>query len=163
MIRHIHGKGGRIDRRYRMGGMHTTKSTGPLCGAETGTADLDRACAEATIRMAATLVTRPTLQVHATAAELCRACVAAMGVSWCPPSTGAEDSLMSTIGGMATKKPKASGVNIPNSQRSTVQVLIRLPPDVRDDLDELAERWGVTVSGAVGKLVEDEKERGRAE
>ncbi len=61
---------------------------------------------------------------------------------------------------MASKKPKASGVNIPNSQRSTVQVLIRLPPDVRDDLDDLAARWGVTVSGAVGRLVEEEKERG---
>ncbi len=61
---------------------------------------------------------------------------------------------------MATEKKKASGVNIPNSQRSTVQVLIRLPPDVRDDLNDLAERWGVTVSGAIGKLIEDEKERG---
>lgn len=68
---------------------------------------------------------------------------------------------MTDNGRMATtKKPKASGVNIPNSQRGTVAVFLRLPPDVKDDLDDLAERWGVTVSGAVGRLVEEEKERG---
>lgn len=55
---------------------------------------------------------------------------------------------------MAEKKRKAPGRNIPNSQRHTVQVLLRLPPDVAEALDEMAERWGVTRSGAVGKLVE---------
>ncbi len=49
---------------------------------------------------------------------------------------------------------KASGKNIPNSQRSTVQVLLRVPPDVLEDLDELAERWGLTRSGTVGRLLE---------
>lgn len=52
------------------------------------------------------------------------------------------------------KKRKASGVNIPNSQRHTVQVLLRLPPEVAEKLDELAERWGVTRSGAVGQVLE---------
>ncbi len=51
-------------------------------------------------------------------------------------------------------KKKASGVNIPNSQRSTVQVLLRLPPEVAEDLDALAERWGLTRSGTVAKLLE---------
>ncbi len=60
-----------------------------------------------------------------------------------------------------TKKRKRSGVNIPNSQRNTVQALLRLPLDVRDDLDELAERWGLTRSGAVAKLVEDAMENRR--
>ena len=57
----------------------------------------------------------------------------------------------------AIKKP--SGANIPESQRGSLQVKLRLPPDVKEDLDDLAERWGVTRSGAVGKLVEEEKER----
>jgi predicted DNA-binding protein len=52
----------------------------------------------------------------------------------------------------AKKKP---GKNIPNAQRHTVQVLLRLPPDVAERLDELAEQWGVTRSGAVGLLVEE--------
>lgn len=56
-------------------------------------------------------------------------------------------------------KKKASGVNIPNSQRSTVQVLLRLPPDAAEALDDLAEAWNMTRSGAVAKLVE---ERGNA-
>lgn len=52
------------------------------------------------------------------------------------------------------KPRKASGANIPNSQRSTVQVLLRLPPDVAEDLDDLAERWGMTRSGTVARLLE---------
>lgn len=52
------------------------------------------------------------------------------------------------------EKRKASGVNIPEAQRGTVQVKLRLPPDVADDLDLLAQRWGVTRSGAVAMLVE---------
>ncbi len=55
---------------------------------------------------------------------------------------------------MASKK--ASGVNIPEAQRGTVAVKLRIPPEVRDDLDDLAERWGLTRSGAVAKLVEAE-------
>ncbi len=58
---------------------------------------------------------------------------------------------------MATKKKKPSGVNIPNSQRKTVQILLRVPVDVKEDLDDLAERWGLTRSGAVARLVEEAK------
>lgn len=55
---------------------------------------------------------------------------------------------------MHAKKRKASGKNIPEAQRSTVQVKLRLPPDVAEQLDELAERWGLTRSGTVGRLVD---------
>ncbi len=53
---------------------------------------------------------------------------------------------------MATKKRK-SGVNIPNSQRTTVQILLRLQPDVAEDLDALTERWGMNRSQCVARLV----------
>ncbi len=53
------------------------------------------------------------------------------------------------------KKPKASGRNIPEAQRGTVAVKLRLPVDVADALDEIAERWGLTRSGAVGRMVEE--------
>lgn len=59
---------------------------------------------------------------------------------------------------MTEKKKKASGANIPEAQRGTVQVKLRLPPDVKDDLDELAAKWGLTVSGTVARLIEHEKE-----
>jgi hypothetical protein len=52
----------------------------------------------------------------------------------------------------AKKKP---GKNIPNAQRHTVQVLLRVPPDVLDALDELAERWQLTRSGTVARLLEE--------
>ena len=58
---------------------------------------------------------------------------------------------------MAAKK-KASGRNIPEAERGTIQVKLRLPPDVKDDLDDLARRWGLTVSGTVARLVEDATE-----
>lgn len=61
---------------------------------------------------------------------------------------------MSTIGLMADKKKKP-GKNIPNAQRHTVQVLLRVPPDIAERLDELAEEWGVTRSGCVARLVEE--------
>lgn len=64
---------------------------------------------------------------------------------------------------MAAAKSR-SGPNIPNAQRTTVQVLLRLPPDVAEDLDALRDRWGLTRAGAVGRLVEravlDEEMRG---
>jgi len=56
---------------------------------------------------------------------------------------------------MAAKKRKASGVNIPETQRGTVQVKLRLPPDVAEELDDLAARWGITRSGAVARLLEE--------
>lgn len=52
------------------------------------------------------------------------------------------------------KKKKKPGRNINESERHTVQRKLRLPPDVDERLVELAEQWGVTVSGAVGRLVE---------
>lgn len=52
---------------------------------------------------------------------------------------------------MASKK--ASGINIPEAQRTTVQVKLRLDVDVAEDLDELAARWGVNRSQAVARLV----------
>lgn len=55
-------------------------------------------------------------------------------------------------------KKKASGRNIPEAERGTVQVKLRLPPDVAEDLDELAARWGLTRSGAVARLVERTKD-----
>ena len=58
---------------------------------------------------------------------------------------------------MAAKK-KASGVNIPEAQRHTVQVQLRLPVDVKEDLDELAERWGLTRAGTVARLLEEREE-----
>lgn len=58
---------------------------------------------------------------------------------------------------MATKK-KASGRNVAESERHTVQVKLRLPHEVAEELDELAARWGVTRSGAVARLVEKERE-----
>ena len=54
---------------------------------------------------------------------------------------------------MATRK--ASGRNVLESERGTVQVKLRLPPDVADDLDELAAKWNVTRSGAVARLLEE--------
>lgn len=60
-------------------------------------------------------------------------------------------------------KTKASGANVPESQRGTVQVKLRLPPDVAEDLDELAARWGVTRSGAVGLMVERATQTGSVE
>lgn len=60
---------------------------------------------------------------------------------------------------MTEKKKKASGVNIPEAQRTTVQVKLRLDVDVAEDLDTLAEQWGVNRSKAVEMMVEREKRR----
>ncbi len=51
----------------------------------------------------------------------------------------------------AKKKP---GRNIPETQRGTVQVKLRLPPDVAEELDDYAAKHGVTRSGAVALLLE---------
>lgn len=53
-----------------------------------------------------------------------------------------------------TASKKASGRNIPEAERGTIQVKLRLPPDVAEDLDDLAERLNVTRSGAVAWLLE---------
>ncbi len=51
------------------------------------------------------------------------------------------------------KGRKASGANIPEAQRGALQVKLRLPEDVLEDLDGLAARWGLTRSGAVARMV----------
>lgn len=56
---------------------------------------------------------------------------------------------------MAAAK-KRSGPNIPEAQRGTEQIKLRLPPDAVEDLDALAARWRMTRSGAVARLVERE-------
>ena len=53
------------------------------------------------------------------------------------------------------QKRKTSGRNVLERERSTVQVKLRLPQDVADDLDDLAERWKITRSGAVARLLEE--------
>jgi predicted DNA-binding protein len=53
-----------------------------------------------------------------------------------------------------SEKKKASGRNIPEAERGTVQVKLRLPPDVAERLDEVAERWKLTRSGAVARMLE---------
>jgi predicted DNA-binding protein len=54
-----------------------------------------------------------------------------------------------------TAKRKASGRNIPEAERGTVAVKLRLPPDVAEALDDLAAKWGLTRSGAVARMVEE--------
>lgn len=49
---------------------------------------------------------------------------------------------------------KKSGKNIPNAQRKTEQVLLRLPPEYRERLHELRDEWGLTVSGVVAALLD---------
>ncbi len=63
---------------------------------------------------------------------------------------------------MATRK-KASGRNIPEAERGTVQVKLRLPYDVAEDLDDLARRWRMTRSGAVARLLDDRTEQAEGE
>lgn len=64
---------------------------------------------------------------------------------------------MTKTGGRKAPAPegakKASGRNVTEAERGTVAVKLRLPPEVAEDLDELAERWGVTRSGAVALLL----------
>lgn len=59
---------------------------------------------------------------------------------------------MSTIGLMAAKKKP--GKNIPNAQRHTVQILLRVPPEVAERIEELAEEWRLTKAGVVGRLLD---------
>lgn len=66
---------------------------------------------------------------------------------------------------MTDMAKKASGRNIPENERGRqgggeVQVKLRLPESVRDDLDGLASRWGLTRSGTVARLVERALETG---
>ncbi len=54
-------------------------------------------------------------------------------------------------------KTKASGANIPEEQRHTVAVKLRLRPEAAAFLDGLAHRWGLTMSATVERLLEDER------
>ena len=67
-------------------------------------------------------------------------------------------ALPNNLAAMADKKKKASGANIPEAQRNTVRVVLRVPPDIAERLDELAEGWGITRSGAVARLVEERED-----
>ena len=49
--------------------------------------------------------------------------------------------------------PKASGINIPEAQRHTVAVKLRLKPEVAERLDEIVAAWGSTRSEAVARLI----------
>jgi hypothetical protein len=53
---------------------------------------------------------------------------------------------------MASKK--ASGRNVAESERSTVRLVLRVPPDVAEDIDALAARLNLTRSGAVAWMLE---------
>jgi len=64
---------------------------------------------------------------------------------------------MSNIGHMATKKKP--GKYIPNAQRKTEVMVLRLPPEVDERIRELAEQWGITLAGVVGRLLEEHDER----
>ncbi len=58
---------------------------------------------------------------------------------------------------MPARKPtltrKASGESIENWQRHTVQILLRLPPDVAASLRARAAREEMTLSGYVARLI----------
>jgi len=53
---------------------------------------------------------------------------------------------------MASKKKP--GRNISEAERHTIQVKLRLPPDVAERLDDLAERRGLTRAGTVEWLLD---------
>jgi hypothetical protein len=51
-------------------------------------------------------------------------------------------------------KKTRHGATQPEEARRAVQVLLRLPPETRSRLDELAGIWGMTRSATVGRLLE---------
>lgn len=50
-------------------------------------------------------------------------------------------------------KPRKPGRNIPEGERHTVRVPLRLPPEVADILRDQAEAQGIPVSGLIAELV----------
>lgn len=54
------------------------------------------------------------------------------------------------------RKPKPSGKSIPESQRSTERVTLRLKPDTARKLEAIARAYGSTLSSVVANFVEDE-------
>lgn len=52
------------------------------------------------------------------------------------------------------RRPHRSGPNIPEAQRHTVRVVLRLPPGAAESLESLAQAWDTTRSDAVARLVE---------
>lgn len=47
-----------------------------------------------------------------------------------------------------------SGPNIPEAQRGSVKVQLRLPPEYAEELDALAARYRITRSGVVALLLD---------
>lgn len=62
-----------------------------------------------------------------------------------------------------TAKKRKPGVSIPEAQRHTSRVVLRLPPREAERLRELAEDEGVTVSGWVAALVDADRVAGLPE
>ncbi len=60
--------------------------------------------------------------------------------------------------GRLSPKKKPSGKSVPEEQRHTVRVVVRVPPEIAEALDELAEEWGVGRSAVVVRLVVKERE-----
>ena len=58
---------------------------------------------------------------------------------------------------------KAPGRNIADAERNTTKVTLRLAPEAAEDLESLAEQWGITKAEVVARLVtrarEDERIR----
>ena len=52
------------------------------------------------------------------------------------------------------KKVKASGVNIPEAQRTTIPVKLRLSPEAAEDLETFATELGLTRSAFVEHMLE---------
>lgn len=63
-------------------------------------------------------------------------------------------------GDMATKKKVRSGQNIPEGQRGTIAIKLRLPPDVAETLKALADERGLGQSELVTELVREAEGRG---
>lgn len=53
-----------------------------------------------------------------------------------------------------TPRKSRSGPNIPDAQRTTAKVTLRLSPEAAEDLDALAERWRASKSDTVARAVE---------
>jgi hypothetical protein len=53
---------------------------------------------------------------------------------------------------------RSRAVSFPEASRHTVQVKLRLPPEVAEDLDAYAERKRVTRSGAIALLLGSQRQ-----
>lgn len=57
------------------------------------------------------------------------------------------------IAGTATRKKKASGVNIPNQQRGTEMLLLRVSPEVDAAYRELSRQWRLNLADTLSELM----------